>query len=328
MNAPFKQQSQPAWTRFKHGAFECTVVTDGQLHMGPPHEQFPKADRGEIDALLSAAYLPNDRMDIEQNVLVVNTGDWMVLFDSGSGVDPAFGPKTFGAGVGQAIPNLHLAGIEPAQIDIVALTHCHPDHCWGLVDGDDRPLYPNATVAVSGVDFDYWTDLRHLDAPEGREMSEHMRDHFRGAHKNLMPYLHAGRLTRLSDGQKVAPGIAAALRPGHSPGHMIYRIESASMEMVVWGDISHHFVLLLAHPEWGFTFDFDNDAAAKTRVQVFEEILAARSAVFAFHFPFPGRGHLQRTNARFEWLPISLELGDSLCASPATYHKRVESAAR
>ena len=69
--------------------------------MGPPHEQFPKADSGEIDALLSAAYLPNDRMDLEQNILVVNTGEQLILFDSGSGIDPAFGVKTFGPGVGQ-----------------------------------------------------------------------------------------------------------------------------------------------------------------------------------------------------------------------------------
>ncbi len=139
-------------------------------------------------------------------------------------------------------------------------------------------------------------------------MSEHMRDHFRGAHKNLTPYLEAGKLTRLSDGQEVAPGITAHLRKGHSPGHLIYRIESAGMRMTVWGDISHHWLLLLAHPEWGFTFDFDNDEAAKTRLQVFDEVLSARSAVFAFHFPFPGRGHLTRTDGRYEWLPIPLEL--------------------
>ncbi len=93
MNAPFKQQGQAGWTRFKHGAFQCTVVTDGQLHMGVPHEQFPTADGAEIDALLSAAYLPNDRMDLEQNILVVNTGEQLILFDSGSEIDPAFGIK-------------------------------------------------------------------------------------------------------------------------------------------------------------------------------------------------------------------------------------------
>ena len=308
MNAPFKQQFQAGWTRFKHGAFECTVVTDGQLHMGPPQEQFPKADSAEIDALLSAAYLPNDRMDLEQNILVVNTGEQLILFDSGSGIDPAFGIKTFGSGVGQTIPNLRAAGIEPEQIDIVALTHPHPDHCWGLVDGEGRRLYPNATVAVGELDYDYWTDLSRLDSPEGRNMSEHMRDHFRGAHKNLTPYLEAGKLLCLTNGQEAAPGITAHLRKGHSPGHLIYRIESSGMRMTVWGDISHHWLLLLAHPEWGFAFDFDNEEAAKTRLHVFDEVIAARSAVFAFHFPFPGRGHLKRTDGRYEWLPMPLEL--------------------
>lgn len=79
MNAPFKQQRQTGRTRFQHGAFECTVVTGGQLHMGPPHEQFPKADSGEIDALLSAACLSKNRMDLEQNSLVLNTGEQLNL---------------------------------------------------------------------------------------------------------------------------------------------------------------------------------------------------------------------------------------------------------
>ena len=308
MNAPFKQQCQAGWTGFKHGAFEYTVVTDGQLHTGPPHEQFPKADSTEIDALLSAVHLPNNRIDLEQNNLVVNTGEKLILFDSGSGIDPAFGIKPFGSRVGETIPNLRAAGIEPEQIDIVALTHPHPDHCSALVDGERRCLYPNATVAVSELDYDYCTDLSRLDSPEGRGMSKHIRHHVRGADKNLTLHLEARKLLCLTDGQEAAPGFTAHLRKGHSPGHLIYRIESSGMRMTVWGDISHHWLLLLAHPEWGFTFDFDKAEAAKTRQRVFDKVLAARSAVFAFHFPFPGRGHLKRMDGRYEWLPLPLDL--------------------
>lgn len=307
MTAPYVNQSAPGWTRFRHGQFECTVVTDGLIQVGAPHPTFTVSNDSEIDSLLTDAFLPVDRMSIEQNILVVNTGERLILFDTGAGVNAQFGVKTFGTQVGRAIHNLRAAGIEPEQIDIVALTHAHPDHCWGLVDDDGHLLYPNAQVAVSAIDLDYWTDLSVLCKPEGLEMSEAMRDQFRGAHKNLTPYVEAGQVSRLSDGQVIAPGVTCHLRPGHSPGHMLYRIESEGQLLTVWGDICHHHVLLLAHPEWGIRFDYDQAAAARTRMQVFDEVIESRSTVLAYHFPFPGRGHLRRVNGRLDWVPIPLE---------------------
>ena len=306
MPAPYENHSQAGWTRFRHGAYECTVITDGQLHMGAPHPTFIGGTNAEIDALLADANLPTDRMAIEQNILIVNTGERLILFDTGAGTNAAFGVKTFGSHVGRAIPNMRSAGIEPEQIDIVALTHAHPDHCWGLTGDDGRRLYANAKVMISDVDIGYWTDLSHLSGPEGETMSDAMRDHFLGAHKSLTPYIDAGRVIRLTDGQEVVPGITAHLRSGHSPGLMVYRIEADGELLTVWGDIAHHHVLLLAHPEWGFIFDFDQKAAAQTRLKVFEEITATRSAVLAYHFPFPGRGHLQRTDGRLHWVPLPL----------------------
>lgn len=244
-------------------------------------------------------------MDLEQNILVVNTGDKLVMFDSGAGTNAAFGVKAFGARVGRAIPNLRAAGLDPAQIDIVALTHTHPDHYWGLVDDSGRMLYPNARIAVGDIDLNYWCNL---SKPQPFEMSDPMRDHFLGAHKNIAPYLDAGRVIRLLDNDVVTPGITAHLRPGHSPGHLLYRVGSDGAFLTVWGDICHHWALLLAHPEWGFVFDFNQKTAAQTRKQVFEEVIGARSAVLAYHFPFPGRGHLQRVDDRLQWIASPLEL--------------------
>lgn len=83
----------------------------------------------------------------------------------------------------------------------VAITHAHPDHCWGLVDDNGNRLYPSAKIAISAIDYDYWTDLSHiLEAP-------HMEEFFRGAHYNLLPY--RDRLIFVEDGKQVVPGITA-----------------------------------------------------------------------------------------------------------------------
>jgi len=131
MAASFQKDSFVGWTRFRHGDFQCTVVTDGPLKMGPPANAFPKADPKEITELLTGAFLPADTMTLNQNLLIVNTGEGLVLFDTGCGVNQSFGKSSFGPDIGRAIWNMRAAGINPEDIDLVAITHAHPDHCWG-----------------------------------------------------------------------------------------------------------------------------------------------------------------------------------------------------
>jgi len=291
------------FVRFTHGNFACTVVSDGVLQLGPAHVNFPTADPAEIDALLTEHHLSSTNVRLNENVLVVDTGDRLVQFDAGVGVDPTLGRGFFGPGTGQVVPNMRAAGIDPADIDVVAVTHTHPDHVWGLVDADAAPIYPNARVAVSREDVEYWTDLSRVEhAPD-----QHMRDHFLGAHKNLAPYLAEDRVLYVSDGTELVPGITAVATPGHSPGHVVYRITSQDQTMVCWGDLCHHEVLLLQHPEWAFRFDYDQAAATAQRWRVYEMVHAERAAVLAYHFPFPGLGHLRRDGHGYAWLPAELE---------------------
>lgn len=302
MSAEFTYRLQTGWTRFDHGAFECTVVTDGLLHMGPPRDTFPDADVDDIDRLLTHAFLPTENIALDQNVLIVNTGEHLVLFDTGAGINAEFGRKTFGPGTGQAIVNMRAAGIDPASIDVVALTHTHPDHCWGLVDDNNRKLFPNARIAVSKADLDYWTNLDNIE----ESMSAHMKDHFLGAHKNLAPYRDV--ITLVEDGEEIVPGIRAHATPGHSPGHTMYEISSQGKSLVCWGDLCHHQILLLQRPGWAFRFDHDSGAAAATRLRVLDWICRDEHAVLSYHFPFPGRGHLRREGDGYSWLPLPVQL--------------------
>lgn len=292
------------YSRFTFGSLPCTVVSDGVIQLGPAHQNFPTADPAEVNALLEEYYLATDSVHLNQNLLVIDTGDQLIQFDSGVGVDPALGRGFFGPQTGQALINLRAAGIDPGDIDIVAITHTHPDHVWGLVDENGKPHYPNARIAVSREDFDYWTDLGRVETAP----NQHMADHYLGAHKNLMPYFEADRIIWVSDGFELAPGITAIATPGHSPGHLIYKVTSDEQTMIVWGDLCHHRVLLLQHPEWAFLFDNDGPAATAQRWRVYEMVDSNRWAVFAYHFPFPGLGHLKKDGAGYGWLPSEIPL--------------------
>ncbi|MGW4487826.1 MBL fold metallo-hydrolase [Amycolatopsis sp. NPDC004368] len=290
------------WTRFALGDFVCTVVSDGVLEMGPARDNFPNADPAEVDRLLTDYHLDPDNVVLNQNLLLVDNGEQLILFDSGVGVDPELGRATFGSQTGLTVHNLALAGIKPADIDIVAITHAHPDHVWGLVDADGELVYPNAKVAVSPEDFEFWTDLDKVATAPSR----HAADHFTGGAKNLLPY--RDRLIDASDGVTIAPGVKVIATHGHSPGHVVYQIESGGETLICWGDLCHHQVLLLKRPEWSFQFDHDKPAATAQRVRIYDYVERNRHQVFAYHFPFPGRGHLRRVGDEYEWVPAELEL--------------------
>lgn len=291
------------YARFRHGEFECTVVSDGLLEMGAARGNFPTADPAEVDALLVANHLSPEDVRLNENILIVDTGAELVQFDTGVGTDPALGRGFFGPRTGQAVLTMRAAGIDPGDIDVVALTHAHPDHAWGLVDPDGRPLYPNAVLAVHRAEFEHWTDLSKVaSAPD-----EHRKDHFRGAHKNLMPYAEAGRVRFVDDGDEVATGIRAVATPGHSPGHVVYTITSGGETIVCWGDLCHHQVLLLQRPDWAFQFDFHGPDATAQRRRIYELVDRGRHAVLGYHFPFPGLGHLRRDGDGYTWLPSELE---------------------
>ena len=292
---------QPGWTRFGLGAFECTVVSDGPLDLEPPAVVFAGYDAAKIDELLRAAFVPPGRMNLDQNLLAVDTGAQLVLFEAGSGREA--GRTFFGPGVGRAIGNLRASGIDPGQVTTVALSHLHPDHCWGLVEGG-RPTFPNATIAV-GTD-----ELHDLDArAAGLVVSDPAhRPLIDGALASLHPYRETNRVRLLADGKVVVAGITAHAAPGHSPGHMTFAVRSGGETLLVMGDVAHHPVLHLVQPAWTTTFDDDGALAARTRARVFKEAIATRPAILAYHFPFPGLGHLGERHGAYRWLPSPLEL--------------------
>jgi glyoxylase-like metal-dependent hydrolase (beta-lactamase superfamily II) len=289
--------SSAGWIRFRHGTFDCTVVSDGVLEMGPARDNFPEADPAEVDALLESHGLSPEHIRLDQNLFIVEAGGRLVLFDTGVGTIPELGVHVFGPRTGQAVANMKAAGISPADIDVVALTHAHPDHCWGLLDAGGKPLFPRARVAVGEADYRYWTDLSRVDTAPNQSVKRH----FLGAHRNLTAY--AGRLDLIGDGNEIAPGIIAVATPGHSPGHLVYEITSAGRRIVCWGDLCHHYVLLLRRPDWAFQFDHDRRAATAQRRRIYELVDRRQDEVLAYHFPFPGLGRLVRDGDGYRWSP-------------------------
>jgi glyoxylase-like metal-dependent hydrolase (beta-lactamase superfamily II) len=293
--APLTNTQSPAFYRFKFGAIEATVVSDGPIGpLGEPSAVFLGAPKEEIGKMLSDNFLVTDNVVFEQNVLAVNTGDRLVVFDTGMGATKMFGP-----GTGRLLNSLQAAGIDPNGVDAVVITHAHPDHCWGLMGDDGKPNFPNAQIYMAEADFEFWTDEAKLSQEGIKSMVE-------GTRKALRP--NRERIVFIRDGQEFLPGFQAMAAPGHTVGHTVYIATSRGQSLCFAGDIIHHHVLSVERPRLAFAFDTDATQAVATRLRLLDMFASQRLPFLAYHFPWPGIGHVTKQGDSFRYIAMPMRM--------------------
>jgi glyoxylase-like metal-dependent hydrolase (beta-lactamase superfamily II) len=293
--APMIGKAAPAVHRFKLGAFEVTVVSDGPLVMGPPSgDVFKGLSKEEMTADLTKNFLATESVEMDQNIVVVNTGSQLVLFDTGTG--PAV--KMFGPYAGRMLANLKAAGIDPKSVDAIALTHAHPDHCFGIMADKSRRNFPNAKIFMSQADFNFFTDEAKASANDMMKMM------IGGARHNLVP--NRDRITFVKDGQEIAPGVMAISSPGHTVGHTCYGITSQNRKLMVLGDVAHHHIVSLEKPKLPFAFDTDGAQGVASRLKMWDMLASERIPMVAYHFPFPGFGYVGKAGDAYRYFPAPL----------------------
>ena len=54
---------------------------------------------------------------------------------------------------------MRAAGIDPASVGTVLISHFHPDHIFGLMAKDtNAPVYPTAEIVMPEAEYKWWTD--------------------------------------------------------------------------------------------------------------------------------------------------------------------------
>jgi glyoxylase-like metal-dependent hydrolase (beta-lactamase superfamily II) len=281
--------------RFSIGDVEAVVISDGGLSFKPIQPTWaPEASKEELEGMLRSAFLPTDRLNLDVNTLLLKIGGELVLVDTGAA-------NLFGPSLGKMPERLAAAGVQPAQVTGVVLTHAHGDHYGGLLDGAGKPVFPNATYFASKTEVDYWTgsdpDMSKLRIPdENKKVFAANAKRYFGAIKD--------RLTPVSPGQKIVEGVEVVGAPGHTPGHIALLVTSGKEALLNAADTVHHHVVLFAHPEWTSYFDSDPKMAAETRRKILQRAAADGLRVLGYHLPFPGIGHVRAAKGgAFEWVP-------------------------
>jgi glyoxylase-like metal-dependent hydrolase (beta-lactamase superfamily II) len=207
--------------------------------------------------------------------VVARTGGKTVLVDTG-----------LQAADGQLLRDLQDKGIDRNAIDLVVMTHLHPDHVgWNLTGG--KPNFPNARYLVPRADWDYWKQ------PEVLADSDHVI-------QQVVPLKGMNIMDLMDSGYAVTDELTTVDTPGHTPGHMSLVIASAGERGYILGDVAHN-PAQAHYTDWNPIFDIQPDIARRTRHSVLDHLEAEGITVSAGHFPDPGFGKFVRQGGRRVW---------------------------
>lgn len=288
--APKAGVQAPGFYRFSVGSFEVTALLDGYLDAETaliPELDSEKADRLAADQFRRLPAEGKQRLAV--NCFVINTGEKLVLVDSGTA-------DHLGPTLGQLPANLKAAGIAPEAIDAILLTHMHLDHIAGIADKQGKALFPNAEVIAHKAEWDFWNDDGIISQGD-----DFIKNNAQITRAMVAPYQK--RLTLFERDRELLPGISAMALPGHTPGHTGFLLQSDGQQALLWGDIIHFTGLQFAHPEWSLVFDVDQARAEETRRRLLDRVAADRIAVAGAHLDFPALGHVARERDSYRYYP-------------------------
>jgi glyoxylase-like metal-dependent hydrolase (beta-lactamase superfamily II) len=288
--APISGHQAPGFYRFKLGDYEVTILHDGARTFPLPDSWVTNIAKDQALGAAAGAYMPEGKITIPFNPTLINTGSKLVLIDAGNG------PSADGA-VGQLFPNLAAAGLKPEDIDVVVLSHLHPDHINGIRTKDGI-AFPNASIVAPEPEWAFWMsddNMAKATGPIDKDFFANTRKILGGLNDRI------GRYTR---DKEVAPGITAVATPGHTPGHTSFAIASGNSRMMVQSDVTTIPAFFLRNPDWHVVYDHDADMAQKTRHQFYDMAATEKMLVAGYHFSFPSAGHIEKDGAGYRLVPV------------------------
>jgi glyoxylase-like metal-dependent hydrolase (beta-lactamase superfamily II) len=295
--APPAGKQNPGWYRYKVGEFEVTVVTDGVSVASLPDIYVRNAPKNEVAAELAAMHLPPDKATNWYNPMVINTGSKLVAIDVGGGHVASQQSK---GTLGQFQANLAAASIDKNAIDVVILSHLHGDHINGLLDAENKLVFPNAELLLPTVDINYW-----MDDSNASRVPDPVKPQF-GNVKRVLGALKAAnaKTTQYEGNKELVPGITSMHNPGHTPGHHSFTISSGAARIIHQVDVTAgNGVLFARKPNWYFLFDVDGPLAEQTRHKFYDMVITDKIRVQGFHLPFPAVGFIEKDGAGYRWVP-------------------------
>jgi glyoxylase-like metal-dependent hydrolase (beta-lactamase superfamily II) len=271
---------------FAIGTLSAFALHDGSLEFANDGKTFGLGHKPEeVAALLTANGLPADKVSLSVQPLLVKAGDHVLLFDTGTG-------GSFGPAAGKLRESFAAAGVDPAGVTDIFISHAHGDHVGGLVAADGQPVFAHATIHLSAPELAY---LKSLTPDTAKNVGI----------PQLEPLLAVvtAKADAFAPGSQIIPGLVKAVEiKGHTPGHSGYLITSGESSLLYMGDAAHHSIVSVQKPDWPIAFDGDAATAKASRTALLANAAETRQRIYAVHFPFPGLGTIERKGEGFVWV--------------------------
>lgn len=274
---------------FSVGQAQITVINIGDIHfplghyLNISHEE--AAARADVGAVAAQMTIPiyNIHIQLPQTSILVDAGSYdAVTSDSEYFIADYTPPPSL-------ISQLNGAGIDPAKIEHIVITHRHWDHFNGTTEKIDTgyaPIFPNAQFYLGRIDW---------------ERSEVLRQDLTTIEARTLQVLHDHKVLTLVDEQlDMVEGVQIIHAPGETRGHQIVRVQSEGETLYCVGDLYNHpLEILEPHRMVGWARP---ETMRQSRQQLVERALSDNGLILATHMRPIGR--LQKNDDQLVWQPI------------------------
>lgn len=243
--------------------------------------------------------VPNHYVEARER-LVLSVHSWLIrtkhhniLVDTCGGDDKerpdflAFHQKKTGY-----LEKLAAAGLRPEDIHFVLCTHLHIDHVgWNtrLADGRWVPTFANARYIYGRKDLSLYDGTLPLTDERRQVYAD-----------SVLPVIEAGQVDFVDGETALGDKLVISPAPGHTPGHVVLRLEDGGQEALFTGDIMHHPIQVF-EPDWNSAFCIDPAAARATRRRVLERCVSHGGLLCPAHFGAPHAGHVTAKGGAFKF---------------------------
>ena len=283
----------PAHTH-RLGNLDLQILSDGSYYQdaGAVFGVVPRIMWERVAGPLDDQY----RIAIALNSLLVRSHDTLILIETGVGDKEGARRQASPAAEGTLLSELDALGVRPDEIDVVINTHLHADHCgWNtrsLEDGRLVPTFPRARYLIQRGEWE-----------AAIQPNERTRATYLG--ENLLPLEEAGVLELIDGEMAVTREVTIIPTPGHTQDHASVVLTSGGETALYIGDMVQHTVQL-ERTAWVSAFDVLPLVSMETKKRLVERAIRERALVVGVHCPYPGLGHLTRSeDGRRHWEPLT-----------------------
>jgi len=285
---------------FKVGEATITRIEETFLPTYPLRTIFPEITDAQL-----ADYMPwlaPHHYDPKSGCILLSVHSWLlkvggqtILIDACCGNNKVKPGRPFWHMLNEPyLARLAAVGVKPEDVDVVMCTHLHHDHVgWNTINRDGKwvPTFPNARYVFSRPDVDYFSKI-DADPKEGPAELGTFRE-------CVVPILEYGKADLVSGGaHRLNDFIEIDSAPGHSPGHVFFKLTSKGERAAFVGDVWHH-LLQVHHPDWNFPKNSDVKLARVSRRKVLDYCAATDALVFPGHVGLPFAGRIEKTQSGY-----------------------------